>query len=380
MRGDLDRPLRILHVLPTRASHYGGPIRIAEALVKELVRAGHAAEIFPAVSSNHDGRHFGYWPGATQLRSLAAKVRAADLVHVHGLWTIPTSAAAHWARVARRPYVIQPHGMLDHWSLRRSALKKKIYAVVIERTNLDAAAAVHFYHQEERDEAQAFGIRVPCYLLPNGVDQAAFSGLPDREALLRKYPEVAQKTVILFLGRIHPKKGIPLLLDALAQTLAHGHELHLFIAGPDEAGHRAEVETQVRRLSLTPNVTLTGPVDGEDKRLLLGGADLFALTSHQEGDSVAVKEALGAGLPVLITHPCHLGQAASERAGLVVNPVVGEIQIALEKMVSDATLRAEMSANARRLVERDYRWDAIGAKLVERYKEVLARYHGGTVH
>jgi glycosyltransferase involved in cell wall biosynthesis len=366
--------MRVLHVLPTKASHYGGPVRIADAFVKQLLKAGHSARIYPVSDPSSDAEGLGYWPGAKGLRALAAEVRDVDLVHIHGLWTIPTSAASLCARVSKRPFVIQPHGMLDRWSLRRSAAKKKIYAALVERSNLDAASAVHFYHEEEREEAKDFGIRVPSYLLPNGVYLDAFSGLPGKDALRREYPEIGDKVAVLFLGRIHPKKGLPLLVSALAEVLGRGQRVHLIVAGPDEAGHRAEVEAQVAQLGVTNAVTFTGPVEGDKKKLLLGGADVFALTSHQEGDSVAVKEALGAGLPVLITYPCHLRQVAEEGAGFVVNPDVKEIVTALDALTRDGATRDAMGRNARGLVEREFRWEVIGARLVERYQEVLARF------
>jgi glycosyltransferase involved in cell wall biosynthesis len=202
--------------------------------------------------------------------------------------------------------------------------------------------------------------------------------LPGREALWQRYPETTGKQVVLFLGRIHPKKGLPLLVEAFARVLAMSADLHLVIAGPDEAGHRAEVESLVAQRRLGPHVTFTGTVEGEDKRLLLGGAHVFVLPSHQEGDSVAVKEALAAGLPVVITRPCHFPEVAEHDAGFVVEPAVDEIAEALAALCQDRALRERMAANARPLVERSYRWEVLGPRLLERYAEVLARQRTGT--
>jgi glycosyltransferase involved in cell wall biosynthesis len=367
--------VRVLHVLPTSASEYGGPVRVAEAFCEQLIRGGHEAEIF-AAATTRASRHLAYWPGLPALRALQTKLQTLDLVHVHGLWNVPASAAALEARRSNLPFVITPHGMLDRWSLRHHSTRKKLYAALLERRNLDAAAAIHFFNDEERDEAREFGIRAPTFVLPNGVDLERFESLPGREALWRQYPNLAHRTLILFLGRLHPKKGLPLLIDALARLTAQRRDVHLLVAGPDESGHRAQLEASVRRHRLQEHVLFTGAVAGEQKRLLLGSADLFVLPSHQEGDSVAVKEALAAGLPVVITGPCHFRQVAEAAAGIVVQPVVEEIHAALERLCGDEALRKRMAGNARPLVERDFRWDRLGRELVQHYRDVLARHRG----
>jgi glycosyltransferase involved in cell wall biosynthesis len=345
-------------------------VRVAEALCAQLIREGHEAEIFASRSAS---KHLAYWPGISALRALRSKLRTVDLVHLHGLWNLPVSAAALQARESKLPFVITPHGMLDHWARHHHPIRKKLYAAVLERRNLDTAAAIHFFNDEERDEARDFGIRAPTFLLPNGVDLEQFDGLPGRAALSRQYPNTADRRLILFLGRLHPKKGLPLLIDAMARLTAHRRDVQLVIAGPDEAGHRAQLEAAVRRNRLEEHVLFTGPVVGEQKRLLLGSADLFVLPSHQEGDSVAVKEALAAGLPVVITYPCHFRQVAEAAAGIVVQPLVEEIYDALERLCGDDALRKRMASNARPLIERHFRWELLGPELVQHYRDVLAR-------
>ena len=366
--------MRVLHVLPTRASDYGGPVRVAEALCGQLALSGHTAEIFPAVDAPPlTATRVGYWPGIRAMSALSAQIRVADLVHVHGLWTVPTSAASALARAFERPYVITAHGMLDRWSLRNHSARKKMYAALIERANLDAASALHFFNEEEHEEARSFGIRAPAFILPNGVHIAQLTDLPGREALWRQYPQARGKTVVLFLSRLHPKKGLRLLVPAFARIGALSRTL-LMIAGPDEGGHRAEVEALVAREGLRGRVIFTGAVTGEDKQRLLGGADLFVLPSYQEGDSVAVKEALAAGLPVVITHACHFSQVAREPAGLVIDPSVQELQHALEQLCGDDVLRARLAVNARPLIEREYTWDKLGTRLMQYYEKLLAQH------
>jgi glycosyltransferase involved in cell wall biosynthesis len=364
--------MRVLHVLPTRVPEYGGPVRVAEALVAQINSRGHDARIFPSVPDA--GSHVGgsaYWPGIRAIAELAREVATAHLVHIHGLWTVPSTIAGTLSRARRVPYVITPHGMLDRWCLRSSRWRKLIYAAVLERRNLNGAAALHFFSEEERAESHDFGLHAPSFVLPNGVDTVAFSNLPRREELWKHHPQTRDKIVVLFLGRIHPIKGLDMLIPAFARALALLKQLHLIVAGPDEGGYRSHIEVLVAREALADHVTFTGPVRGEEKRVLLGGVDVFALPSRHESDSVAVKEALASGLPVLITSACHFPEVASEDAGVMVAPEISAIVQGLARLAGDSKLRRKFSENARNLVKRRYQWKSIGERLLETYASIL---------
>ncbi len=360
---------RILHVLPTRDRAYGGPIRVAEALATQAQRAGAYAELFPEPGRKRTIGRSLYWPGVSGMAALARSVRAATLVHIHGLWTLPTSAAGLFAQRFEVPYVVTPHGMLDRWSRQHSRTKKRAWAMLLENRVLSGAAGLHFFNDEERSEALELGLTAQTFVLPNGVEAEDFRGLPDRGALEARWPATRGKTVVLFLGRLHPKKGLPVLVEALAH--AAEPSLHTLIAGPDEGGHRAEVEQLVTRRGLRNAVTFTGEAEGEDKRVLLGGADLFVLPSQQEGDSIAIKEALAAGLPVLITPECHQREVDEWKAGLVLPRTAETFARGLRQLAADPRARAEMSAQAQKLVEAKFRWATLGARLLAEYARIL---------
>jgi|ERR1700730_256291 len=364
--------MRLLHVLPTRVPEYGGPVRVAEALIAQINSRGHDARIFPsAPETGSQVGSWGYWPGVRGIADLAREVGTADLVHIHGLWTVPSTAAAMLSRARKVPYVITPHGMLDRWCLRNSRWRKIAFATMLERRNLNGAAALHFFSEGERAESLEFGLSAPSFILPNGVDTVAFSNLPRREELWKRYPQTRDKIVVLFLGRIHPIKGLDMLIPAFARARALVTHLHLIISGPDEGGYRSRIEALVAREALVNHTTFTGPVRGEEKRVLLGGVDIFALPSRHESDSVAVKEALAAGLPVLITSACHFPEVVTEEAGLIVSPETPTIAQGLARLASDSKVRRKFSENGQNLVRVRYEWRNIGERLLEAYGRIV---------
>ena len=359
--------MRVLQVLPTRAAEYGGPIRVALEFARQLAPHGIDCELYPEEGVEPPQRLV-YYPGLRGSISLAAAIRRADLIHVHGLWTLPTTAAAACARLLGKPYIVTPHGMLDRYSVRQRGGKKRLYAALAERRTLRGAAALHFFNAEEAEEAQDFMALPRYFLLPNGVDVESFAHLPGRAALDEMVPAARGRTVALYLGRIHPKKGLDVFLPAMAR--AADPDLLLVIAGPDEGGYRREVEALAASLGIAAQLQFVGPVAGEAKQRLLGGSDIFILPSHQEGDSVAIKEALAAGLAVLISDRCHQPEVAEAGAGIVTSDTVEGVSRGLALL-----LRPEERA-ARAAAARDFarRFDAaaLATRLALIYRAVAA--------
>lgn len=367
--------MKILQVLPTMDSTYGGPVRVAKAMKTGLETLHHHVEMFPLPSEldasmpNHRG--FLFWPGINALKRLAELIKWADLVHIHGLWTLPTSLAASLAFLYKKPYVMTPHGMLDKWSLQRSRLKKELFAFVWERRNLIRSNALHFLNYDEWGEAPDYVSGHPAFVIPNGIDISGFQDLPGRVELREMYPQTRNSIVILFLSRIHIKKGLDILVPALKEALGQGLDLHLIIAGPDEGGYRSRVRHLITQAGIGDAVTFAGEVDGIRKKTLLGGSDFFILPSYQEGDSVAVKEALAAGLPVLITHACHLKEVEERQAGIVCDNDLKQVSAGLFLLGSNPLLRQVMSANAKRMIAENYRSDVLLGELNKVYMDVI---------
>lgn len=353
--------MKILHVLPTRNIEYGGPISVAESMAEEGARQGLECAIYPPCNSDVDARG---------LLVLWRAVRRVDVVHIHGLWNLNATLAGAIARWEGIPYVITPHGMLDRWARARSRFKKAVYGYLFERRNLCHAAGVHFLNGEECSEAQSYGEALRTFVLPNGVFADRFDSLPRKPTLSKAYLELEGKVVVLFLGRLHPKKGFDLLLPAFAKALAICPQLHLLLAGPDQAGYKAVLEAQVRALGLNFHVTFLGMVSGERKLEALASADFFVLPSHQEGDSVAVKEAMACRLPVLITPACHFPEVQEIGAGMVVPPDVQAWQKALMALYINEVDRIRMGNKAWGLVHARYTWQKVVRKLIDEYRRL----------
>lgn len=364
----------MIHVLPTCDEALGGPLRVARSLAAELNRR-HAtsAEVFPTSPTHTAGPRFGYLPTMRAARELAAKIHDADIVHVHGLWTIPGLFACGSARRRAKPYIITPHGMLDPWSLRQRSAKKLIYLALFEKRNLRCAARVHFLNDGERDAAPPLGFEGRTFVLPNGVSVEQFDDLPPREAAKAQLGLHNEDVHCLLLGRIHPSKGFDLLVPALGRAIRDQPRLRLIIAGPDEAGYRRKVELLAASHGVLDRTRFTGLVTGEMKRLVLAAADFLVAPSHQEADSISVKEAMACALPVLLSPAHRCDEVISEGAGLRVSETVESVAAGLLKLGSEAGRRAEMGRRGRALVTARYSWSVITDQLIEVYSAAADR-------
>jgi glycosyltransferase involved in cell wall biosynthesis len=366
--------LNILHVLPTLNSVYGGPVRVVQTLKSEFEKNGHSVSIFSGDTLQKISRSKNlYWPGMHAITKLISSVESADLIHIHGLWTIPTSISARIALWKKKPYIITPHGMLDKWSMRRSKCKKLVYFNLFEKLNIDSCAGLHFLNDEEANEAHVYINKANKFIIPNGVNIDYINQYKIDFDIRSKYLDIKSKNIALFLGRLHEKKGFDLLLPALKKTIESGVDLHLLIAGPDEGNYKSEIKKMIINFGLAKDVTFAGEVHGELKFALLQQCDFFVLPSYQEGDSVALKEALAAGLPALITHACHLIDVRHQNAGLVCDLEIGQIATSLEILASDHGLRIAMSKNAVKLIETNFSNKLLIPKFEDMYRSVIEK-------
>ncbi|BDG09637.1 glycosyltransferase [Anaeromyxobacter paludicola] len=327
-----------------------------------LTECGDSAELFP-----HRGPlALGFAPGLA--RALAGP--APDLLHLHGLFTWPSRAARRWGRGSGRPVLVTPHGMLEPWALAHSRWKKRLFWALVEEGNLRGARCLHALNQNEARAFRALGLRNPIAVIPNGVTPPA--ARPDRGAFAARFPSVANRRLLLFLGRIHPKKGLPILVEAWAR-LAREAELAredwlLVVAGPDQLGHAAEVAGRVAERGLQRSVLFTGPLFGEAKAEALTAADAFVLPSHSEGFSMAVLEAMSLGLPVVVTRACNFDVQALG-AGLVCDPEEGSLSAALRDLVRlPPGERERLGARGREEVLRRYTWQEVAEQVHSVYR------------
>lgn len=312
--------MRILHVIRSVNRVNGGP---AEG-VRQLMAATFALGQFPEVLTLDapDDAWVTSFPGSIHAigpvasnygysarvdRWLRQNVRDYDAVVVHGLWQFHGLAVWRALRGGPVPYFLYPHGMLDPWFRHAypiKHLKKSLYWRLIESRVVNDAAAVLFTASEEaRLAEQTFsGYRATPAVIGYGIVVGDTARLGSAEAFARAWPETRGKRCVLFLGRLHPKKGGDLLIDAFAQAAAADASLHLVMAGPDDGeGTQAVWQDLASRLGVADRITWTGMLAGDAKWSAIHAADVFALPSHQENFGIAVVEALALGVPVLIS-------------------------------------------------------------------------------
>jgi poly(glycerol-phosphate) alpha-glucosyltransferase len=317
---------------------------------------------------------FGYSP---ELRSeLSARMARNSLLHVHGLWMYPGMVARKLSETTSAVRVVSPHGMLEPWALQNSRWKKRLAGWAFENRNLRTANCLHALCAAEGQSFRRYGLRNPIAVIPNGVDPAAFERLPGRAVLEARFPALRNRRWVLFLSRIHPKKGLPHLLRAwksvVGVSVDRWSEWTLVIAGPDEVGHEAEMKRLAVELGLEQAVCFTGPLQGQEKLAALGHSELFVLPSFSEGFSMAILEAAAAGLPVLLSPPCNFPELAKAGAAIEVSPDAAGCEAGLREVLGlqDAERRA-MGERGRSLVMSAYTWPRIASQMLEVYRWLL---------
>jgi glycosyltransferase involved in cell wall biosynthesis len=304
-------------------------------------------------------------------RGLEHRVKAFDLVHIHGLYLYPTMAAARACRRKGVPYVISPRGMLDPNAIRlRSTWKKRLYLWLIEKRNLRGATALHFTSSEEQRLVTQSGWQLPGFVVPNALDLADFPE-PSAEADDLADGSNGEESV-LFLSRIHPKKGLDLLVPAFAQVVANRPGVNLHVAGPDENGYLAQVQAWVASFDLKDRVTYPGMLLGREKIRAFQQSDLFVLPSYSENFGIAVIEAMACGKPVVITDRVNICRDVEQAgAGLVTRCDSNEIAQAILTLLADPARAREMGRRGRKLVEEKFTWERAAARMLRMYHRIL---------
>jgi glycosyltransferase involved in cell wall biosynthesis len=301
-----------------------------------------------------------------------------DIVHLHGLFSYASVVARRVLRQDAARLIVSPHGMLDGWALARSRIKKRVFRMVIEDANLKSAGYLHALCESESAALRALGLRNPILICPNGIEPAKY---PRPEDIAQRFqsavPQAEGRKTVLFMARIHPKKGLLPLIEAWARLrsdgiLKRGRWL-LVVAGPDQIGHEAEMMSKVRSLSLEGDVRFVGPRYGEDKLTLLWGVDAFVLPSFSEGFPIAALEALVCSRPALLSPQCNFPAAASAGAALVASPTAEALGRGLGSLLEMTdSQRVAMGERGRALVFREYTWAAIAPRVANCYEAMLS--------
>lgn len=379
-----DKRSRWLSVVTHTEPRYGGLSTAVPRLGVTLRESGRfdvslAAFCLPNEQfepEGYDGRHLNFWPAtrsvwlrSQKLRQRFARVmRGSDAVHIHGLWEASTLIASRMAFAQGKPYLLSAHGMLEPWALAQKRMKKLAYASLFERRTISGAACLHALTQAEADQYRAFGARCPIAIVPNAASvPAVLSAAP----FFSRYPHLRERRVLLFLGRLHPKKGLNLLIEAWSQLAKSYPEAHLVVAGPDSEGTASKLQALIASRQIESTVTFTGMLDGEMKWSALAAAECFLLPSFSEGLSMSVLEALGAGVPVIITRNCNMPAVSRIGAGWEIAPEVDEARQALQALLQRAPEQnREMGMRGAQLIATRYQPSRIALEMGELYEFV----------
>jgi glycosyltransferase involved in cell wall biosynthesis len=385
--------MRIVHVVPTYlpAMRYGGPILSVHGLCRALAKRGHAVEVFTTTidgAANSDVPHgipvvldgvkVHYFASPVLRRlsfapslmpALRRAFREADVAHLHSVFLWPTWAAARLARRSRVPYVMSPRGMLVKKLIdARHRLLKSAWISLIDKSNLEKAAAVHVTSSFEAAELAKFGWPLRrVAMVPNGVDELATAPgkiFDDIGALADARP------LILFLGRISRVKG----LDRLMRAFAHTRTGTLAIIGGDYDGLAPGLLQLARDLNISDRVrVIARTVAGADKEAAFAAATVFVLPSDSESFGNSVLEAMQRGVPVVVTRDVGAAEIVREaNAGIVVEAEVEQLARAIERLVENPDLARDMGEAGRRHVTDHCSWDSIAARMEALYESVRA--------
>jgi glycosyltransferase involved in cell wall biosynthesis len=302
-------------------------------------------------------------------RELLARFRqlmqGMDGLHVHGLWEQSTRVAVRIARAERLPYVLSAHGMLEPWALNNKRWKKLIYSALIERSNVGNASCLHALTQAEADDYRRYSYTRSVVVIPNGVE------VPPNlspELFFSKYPQLKGKRIVLFLGRIHFKKGLDNLVKAWRQVVSAHKDVHLVLAGPDSENTQQSIARMVKEYELQDVIIFTGMLQDKIKWSALAAAECFVLPSYSEGLSVAALEAMGAGLPVILTDRCHLPEVRERSAGWVIPVGVEPLHRAIGELLENSlTSNRSIGERASALVRDRFTWPRVALQMSEVY-------------
>jgi glycosyltransferase involved in cell wall biosynthesis len=295
-----------------------------------------------------------------------------DIAHLHGMWSPICLRASRAARRAGVPYVHAPHGMLEPWAMQQRTMKKKLAMALGFRRILDHAAAVHTTAPQEAVNLRRLGVTSPLAMLVNGVTLPSYDHAAARQFVDATWPTSAGCPRMVFMSRIHPKKGLPNLVEAFKRLEDRYADWHLLIAGPDEAGHQAEVEQLIEQKGMRDRITFTGPVSGQQKFDLLAGCDFFVLPTFSENFGIVVAEALAVGRPAMTTVGAPWGELRDCGCGWWIEIGVDPLAEALDQAMglSDAE-RLDMGARGRTLIEHRYTWPAVARQSLDLYAWIV---------
>ena len=303
------------------------------------------------------------------IRYLKNHIHEFDIVHLHDLISFHAVAAMIFCKKNDVPYILSPHGCIN-WFIDKKILNRTFYHLFGKKI-LDSAEKITLLHSSEMEEFSRLGVPSSrCITVPNGIDPSPFRHGSGAGTFRKMHHILPDQKVVLYLGRIHPIKGIDLLLRSFSD-LPEGPGSRLVIAGRDE-GYVRELKDLADQLHVADRVVFTGPLTELEKIDAYIDADLYVLPSVHEGFGITVLEAMASGTPVIVTKSCHISESI-ERCAVVVEYDRDALGSALRKLLTDAEARNALAAKGLDLVQKEYSWEKISRQYEGVYREGLAK-------
>lgn len=383
--------LKLLHNVPHVGKTSFGIGQISVSLAKAQLSLGHDVDIWCmdleenvdwAIEAHHFPREhfkrfatFGphkLWFSPGILKYAAKDNGHYDIVHQHGIWTGNSIATYHFAKKNKALTVIAPHGSLNSWALGLSPWKKKASLKLYERKNLKMASCLHATSEIEISDFRDFGLKNPIAYIENGIREQALlvRGNGNRFRIQHEIPR--DMRIILFLSRISPKKGLGMLIEAIASMKNSFHPWLLIIAGVDEFNHKNEIELLIKRHGLEANIKLIGPMFNESKDDAFNAAELFILPSLSEGSPMVILDSLAAGVPVITTKASSWNDLNEFKCGWWTEIDLDAVAKALREATSMSSEDLhQMGEHGRNLVLSKYTWSRLSKKTILLYNWLL---------
>lgn len=371
--------MKISHVITSIDISTGGPARSVTQLIGEMLFLKNSLNIsletlkssnpiLKKISNYKDSISFYDYNRLGISEGLKKKLKKADvnLLHGHGLWQMSVHQMSKIARERQIPYIITPRGMLEPWALSQGRLKKQLALKLFQYNDLVKASCIHATAPMEVESIRNLGLNNPIAMIPNGIDLENYP--------LKSFSEEKSKT-ILFLSRIHPKKGIELLIDAWEKLEAETKKSwQIKIAGNGEQIYIDKLEALIRNKGLQNSIQIIGSQFGDDKINCYHNADLFVLPTYSENFGIVVAESLACGTPVITTKGAPWEELETQQAGWWIDRNVETLKKALQiSMQLSSQERYKMGLNGRKLIEDQYSITSVANKMIHLYQWLLKK-------
>jgi len=366
--------IRILHVVPTLSQTADGVATFVRDLTETLIASGNNARVAALAwaplreSPSYLGtfplgwgpRRLGVSPQMRKRLKVEVDMKMVDIIHNHGLWMMPNVYAGNACRNSSCKLMVSPHGTMTPWAMSRNHFLKMIFWNFFQLRSLKEASCFHATSENEYQDIRKLGFNQPVCILPCGVNVSVL-----------KQKRSNERRQLLFLARIHPIKGVDILLQAWHLIENKFPDWDLCIAGPDNGGYLAEMQRLARNLNLE-RVKFQGPLYGDEKLKAYQNAELYVLPTHSENFGITVAEALAVGTPAIVTHGAPWSGLTETGSGWWIEVGVNSLVTCLEQaLATSPKVLEEMGLAGHAWMKRDFSLQRISEQLFLTYRWLL---------